>query len=241
MEIENTPEVEVETVETEPTKDAEASEGQEVAEEVKEETEDSPEANGTETEEKLILGKYKDQAELEKAFLSMQGEYTKKTQLEKDPNYVYELAKRAGLTDAEAQAEANAVDPNQIGQLVNQKVQEGLAVAKDYDKALAILPELGKDAKLEAWGRALVEMGMTHEQAAKTIKSKLGEATESARVEGAKSKEVEISEKEAAQTAPTIGNVDSESQEMEALMTQSKSLNRIEQESALEKIILKKL
>jgi hypothetical protein len=239
MEIENTPEVEVEPVVE--TEDVEASEGQEVAEEVKEETEDSPEADGTESEEKLILGKYKTLEELEKAHLSLQGEYTKRTQLEKDPNYVYELAKKAGLTDAEAQAEANAVDPNQIGQLVNQKVQEGLAVAKDYDKALAILPELGKDAKLEAWGRALVEMGMTHEQAAKTIKSKLSEATESARVEGAKSKEAEISEKEAAQTSPTIGNVDSDTQEMESLKEKAKSLNRQEQDSALAELLAKSL
>lgn len=227
MENENTP------AEVEETKVELPAEG---TEELAETTETTPEAIGTvEEEPTLILGKYKTVEELEKSYLGIQKEYTRVTQAQKDPEYVYNLAKQAGLTNEEAQAEVDkSVDINQI-------VDQRLQVAKDYDAALTILPELGKDAKLEAWGRALVDMGMTHIEAAKTIKSELGKASETARVEGAKSKEVEISDKEAAQTSPTIGNVDSEAQEIETLRQQSKSLNRQEQDSALEQLIYKNL
>jgi hypothetical protein len=234
MELENTPDVEVETPETEEATE-EVAEAEEAAEQ------DSPEADSeevpAEATEPLILGKYKSQEELEKAYLNAQKELTKTKQAQADPNYVYELAKKAGLTDAEAQAEAQ-VD---INTLVDQTVQQRLEVAKDYDKALSILPELGTDAKLEAWASGLFERGMTHEQAAQTIKDTLAAAGESARVAGAKSKEVEISEKEAAQTAPTIGNVDSDALETENLLRASKSLNRVEQDNALEALIMKNL
>ena len=237
MEVENTP------VEGTPEVQEEVTEEQ--IEEVTEEQADSPEAAPEEAPaeetEKLILGKYKSQEDLEKAYLEAQRELTKTKQAQSDPQYVYELAKKAGLTDEQAQAEADRVDPRMIDQFVSQKVQAELAVAKDYEKALTILPELGKDATIEAWGRALVDGGMTHEQAAKTIKDKLALAQENARVEGAKSKEAEISEKEAAQTAPTIGNVDSDYQELEGLKAKAKSLNRVEQEDALAELLLKQM
>ena len=225
METENTPEVE-ETIEASTEPDA--------TEDLVETEEEAPLEVTAEPEEKLILGKYKDQAELEKAYLNAQSQLTKVTQAQNDPTYVYELARKAGLTDAEAQQEAENVD---INQLVDQRLQ----VAKDYDKALSILPELGKDATLETWARGLVDGGMTHEQAAKTIKAKLSNATAEARVEGSKAAQAEISEKEAAQTAPTVGNVDPEASELETLRNQSKSLNRVEQEDAMTKLILKNL
>lgn len=229
METENTPVIEEDEASTEPATEELVETEPETAV-----VEDVP----VEEEEKLILGKYKDQAELEKAYLNAQSQLTKVTQAQTDPTYVYELARKAGLTDAEAQQEADKVDINQV---VDQAVQSRLQVAKDYDKALSVLPELGKDATLETWARGLVDGGMTHEQAAKTIKEKLSNATAEARVEGSKAAQAEISEKEAAQTAPTIGNVDPEASELETLRTQAKSLNRVEQEDAMAKLILKQL
>lgn len=150
----------------------------------------------------------------------------------KDPNFVYGLAQQAGLTEDSGQ-------PTPID--INQAVANQIAAVRDYDKAIEILPDLAKDPELETWARGLVENGMSHQDAAKHIKERLETTKEAAKVEGAKSKEVEISEKEAAQTAPIVGNVDSEAHEIESLKEDAKSLNRVKQEDALAKLIAKNL
>ena len=146
MEVENTPDVTEEV-----TQEVEAPETEEVSNDTTEEPTDSPEVEEEEPEaeetESLILGKYKSQEDLEKAYLNAQKELTKKNQALNDPSFVYEQAKKLGLAEGEV-PESN-VD---INALVNQTVEQRLAVEKDYNEALAILPELGKDATLEAWG-----------------------------------------------------------------------------------------
>lgn len=197
-----------------------------------ESTDESPVEDST--EERLILGKYKSVEEVEKSLILQQQENAKLRESLKDPNFVYDQARRLGLTEEQAQAEADKVD---IGQVVKKEVE----TLRDYDKALEIMPELATDAKLEAWASGLVQRGMTHTQAAKTIKDVLNKSVESARVEGAKTKELEVSEKEAAQTAPTIGAVDPDASEVANLREKAKSLNRVEQEAAMAEIIARNL
>lgn len=220
--IENTPDTEVAPQEVE-TQDDEVVTTDEVT--------DSP-AEAAGTEKKLILGKFESQEALEKSYLELQGYMTKQNQSLKDPNYVYQLAKQAGLTDEQATAQANQTQPQRDPVEVYKDM-------KDYDKAVEILPELATKPGIEAWGRALVDGGMGHEQAARYIKSELESNLTVAKAEGAKSMEKAITAKEAAQTAPTIGSV--EKDELTEINEKISSATGSEREKLLEQKIMLRL
>lgn len=174
-----------------------------------EEVSSSPD-DSSDKEDDLILGKFKSQEDLVNSYKELESYSGRLSQSLKDPQFIYDQAKQLGLTEEEAQAAAAGEAPQyQQPQVdINQLVDQRLQTAKDYDKALTILPELAKDRQLETWARGLVNGGMSHAKAAQTIKDRLAQTSSEAKVAGAKSKEQEISAKEQAQTSPSIGTVE---------------------------------
>lgn len=154
-----------------------------------------------------------------------------------DPNFIYEQAKKLGLTEEEAQEAADNVasgtSVKQPAVDISQMVAKQVEARLDYQEAVSLMPELKKDNQLAAWAAALVDQGMTHVQAVKAMQKKLGTTAQAAKAEGITQGKQEISEKERAQTAPVNVNTNSDAVAKEDLRRRMKSYDKKTQETAM--------
>lgn len=149
-----------------------------------------------------------------------------------NPEFVYQQAKKLGLTEEEAQEQASqAVQQPQvdIASMVDRQVERRL----DYQQAITEFPEMAKDPELQAWAAALVDSGKTHVEAAKIIQKRLGSTQAQAKAEGMTQARQEVSEKERAQTAPTNVPASNQASELDDLRKRMKSWDKKTQENAL--------
>lgn len=160
-----------------------------------------------------------------------------------DPQFIYEQAKRHGLTEEEAQAEAaaSAASPTirQPQVDISTIVDKTVASRLDYQEAIGMMPDIAKDPELKAWAAALVgdgpdRGGMSHVEAVKTIQKRLGQTAQAAKAEGAAAATTTISEKERAQTAVTTAPTNPQADEEERMHRDiSNRYNPKAQEAAL--------
>lgn len=160
-----------------------------------------------------------------------------------DPNFIYEQAKRLGLTEEEAQEAAEQSSfqgvrtPNQdIASMVSKQVEARL----DYEKAVQEFPEMAKDRELKAWAAALVDQGKTHIEAARVIKKRLGLEKQSAKAEGINQARSEITDKERAQSAPISAPVSADAIAAADLQKRMKSYDKKTQEKAFTEWIIQR-
>lgn len=138
----------------------------------------------------------------------------------KDPNFIYSQARSLGLTEEEAQAQAEA--PTQTpGSAISYNDYQYF---KSMDKAKERFPQLNTDADDQIAITALMRVqNLLPEQAAEKYYKKHETAAEKARIEGAKIQETVVTDKERAQTVSSTVNTTSESAEYEAIVARTRN------------------
>lgn len=175
-----------------------------------------------EDKEELLLGKFKSADDLAKSYKEAERELTRLRQAVADPEFIYQQALQMGLTEEEAQEQAEKAESRkqptqstkvrQPEQDIARIVDRQVAARLDYEKAVSIMPEIASDSELKAWAGSLVAQGKSHVEAVKTIQKRLGITAQEAKAQGAQAAQATITEKERAATATAPKYVDSGAQ-----------------------------
>lgn len=163
--------------------------------------------------------------------------------LESDPSAVYELARKVGLTEEQAE---------QVAETQAQQVAETQAQPNQFDvgsqvrfhlnreKALDKYPELKNSTALQKMATALLDECDNDplKAADKLFKDIIGKVKEEAKIEGATIEKGVISEKEKAQTVNAGASPSADQSEYEQLLRDSKSSDKKTQEEAIVKLLM---
>lgn len=150
-----------------------------------------------------------------------------------DAHFIYEQAKRLGLTDEQAQdlADDDREGSRRISQPepdVSAQVRRAIRLEKAVDK----YPDLKTDEELGVMVSSLIAMGQDPVEAADKVFSRFNKIKDEGKAQGAKEKEKAISDKERAQTAPVAGTQSAEQAEMERLQKDLRSFDKSVRDAA---------
>lgn len=150
-----------------------------------------------------------------------------------DPNTIYQRAVELGLAAPGEEQEAPSSPSASPAANVPALVKFSLAMEKAQEKYPALKDN--EDDQLAV--SALIRKYGDPVKAADLYYSKLNQAKEAGKTEGALQREQEVTEKERAQTASSQSDVTSDAAELAELQEQARSLDRKVQEQALQKLL----
>ena len=178
--------------------------------------------------------------------IALKQEREKRQALEKalqNPQFVYEQARRLGLTEEQAQQAAEDAASGETPSPKGEDFRKVIADELDYRDAIKTYPDLAKDPEMLAWAGTKMQINprLSYSQAFAEIAKTLGTQKESGKVEGAAKAKQEVSDKLKAQTVSGASSTPaSEVDEDEELAQKAKSINPQEQMDAMTKIMMKK-
>lgn len=168
--------------------------------------------------------------------VALRQERDKRQQLEaqlSDPNFVYEQAKKLGLTEAEVESQMQGeIDAQPQVQQPQPDVYGTVNEILAYKEAVKDFAQAETDPEIQQMVNGLVQSGVKPADAVKTIKAKFEKAVQDTIKENKAQDEAEVSDQEKAQTASHDTTVSSDADEVEDLLKQSKSLDRKVSEQA---------
>lgn len=162
--------------------------------------------------------------------------------LNSDPNFVYQLAQRHGLTEAEAaeqmQQQVSQAQPGLTDAQVDARVEFNMNRAKALEK----YPELSKNDEDQISISALAsgKYGGNLLKAADKYYSRIAKVKTEAKSEGISAAKAEVTAKERAQTAPVNVNTDSDTTYMEDLLKRRRSPDSRVNSKAMEEWLIYK-
>jgi hypothetical protein len=140
-----------------------------------------------------------------------------------DPNFIYEQARKLGLTAEEAEAMAEETEAPAAQAPPSGMTYADYEYYKSLDKSKEKYPSLATDPEDQVAVTALMRnFNLSPEAAADKYYGKMNKVAETARAEGAKEKETTITEKERAQSVTSTVSTNADAVEMEDLVRQSR-------------------
>ena len=178
--------------------------------------------------------------------IPLREERSKRQQYEKllqDREFIYEQAKKLGLTE-DGESSSNAAEAPQ--QYNNQNfsaadVSNIVSIQLDHERVIDKQPEFKSDPALRTWYASLLDGGHRPKEAASIINKTLNSRATTAKTEGALAEKNAISEKERASTITNTSTVNAEAEEIQNLRQQARNWKDPKaQERAMLKLLQKK-
>jgi len=156
-----------------------------------------------------------------------------------DPQFIYEQARKLGLTEDAAEAVASQPQ-TQTPAYPAQDIPTIVSLQLDFERTIEKDPELKSDPAMRTWFASLMDNGHRPSEAADIIHKALEKRTASIRKEAVSAEKAAISEKERATTLTTTTATSSEESEIDALRAQAKNWKDPKAQTAAQLELLKR-